>query len=189
MNNPVLHTLSSSPFFAYLLTFSIVPSSSNGSLKPLYTLRIPGRARLTKFQRVCCFRLSTRVTGRLPIFRVIPTYEVLAYFMINNNNIKTSWLYNYYCSLVYMSESESQQITIAYSFPVCSSPTCVSFKDLTIIQMLKVANCTFDAYSLFVCIRVLAPAWQSKTNAASTHADWWCMCMLSGWQMLLVARL
>ena len=44
--------LSISPFYTYLLTLSIVPPSSNGSPnmpKHLYTLRIPKRARLTKF--------------------------------------------------------------------------------------------------------------------------------------------
>ena len=82
MKNPVFHMLSSSPFYTYLLTLSIVPSSSNGSPKHLYTLRIPERARFTKFWRVCCFRLSTRVTGQFPIFRLVPTYEVLVYFII-----------------------------------------------------------------------------------------------------------
>ena len=57
-------------------------SSSTGSPKCVYTLRIPERTLLIKFCQVRCFGLSTRVTGSFPIFRLISTYEILAYFMI-----------------------------------------------------------------------------------------------------------
>ena len=92
MKNPVLHTLSSSASYACLITLFIILSSCNGAPKCLYTLRMPERTRLMKFWRVYCFGLSMRVTGSFPIFCVIPTYEVLAYFMIQkkinvNNNI------------------------------------------------------------------------------------------------------
>ena len=73
MNNPVFHTLSSSPSYACLLTLFIVLSSCNGAPNRLYTLRMPERTRLTKFWRVNCFGLSTRATGPFPIFRLIPT--------------------------------------------------------------------------------------------------------------------
>ena len=82
MKNPVFYMLSSSPSYACLITLFIVLSSSNVALKRLYTLRMPERDCLTKFWQVCCFHLSMRVTSPFPIFRMIPTYEVLVYFMI-----------------------------------------------------------------------------------------------------------
>ena len=82
MNNPGFHALPCSPSYARLLTLLFVPSSSARSPKCVYTLRIPHKASLSKFWRVYCFGLSTRVTCPFPIFLLIPTYEVLAYFMI-----------------------------------------------------------------------------------------------------------
>ena len=82
LNNPAFDTLPSSLPCARLLTLLVVLSGSAGSPKHVYSLRMPEKACFTKFWRVYYFCLSTRVTGRFPIFRLIPTYEVLAYFMI-----------------------------------------------------------------------------------------------------------
>ena len=98
-DNPVFYAFPSLPLYMCLLTLLVVLFSSAWSPKCVYTLRIPERTRLTKFasepflqstrQRtvfdthtVCCLDLSMCVAGPFPIFRLIPTYEVLVYIMI-----------------------------------------------------------------------------------------------------------
>ena len=85
-NNPVFYTLASSLPYARLLTLLVELSGAAGSPKHVYNLRKPEKVRFTKFWRVYCFGLSTRVTGPFPIFQLIPTYEVLAYFMIQHSS-------------------------------------------------------------------------------------------------------